>query len=242
MPAMADCSPRILVVDDQPTSVGLLMAYLRDRGVDLLVAQNGADASRIAVDGRPDLILLDVMMPGNDGFTICERLKADRRTASIPVIFLSAAMETADKLRGFAAGGADYITKPFSEQEVLARVFVKLGERRSTALRDQRMFHQAVAILSHHLTDPPSGVELAHRVCTNQQRLTRIFREHVGMRASTVAVGAGSGAPPRHRSSGSTHRRPSWISQRRGLYACIQAPLRRHAQAVPLPTPGRRTG
>ena len=194
---------RILVVDDQPASIGLLMAYLKDRDIDLLVAQTGEDALRIAVDGKPDVILLDVLMPGTDGFTVCARLKSDRRTAEIPVIFLSAAMETEDKLRGFAAGGADYITKPFSEQEVLARVFVHLGDRprlealtrqtldealvespsASAALRDRRMFNQGVAILTRQLTQPPSAVDLARRVGTNQQRLTRIFRDQVGMSA-----------------------------------------------------------
>ncbi len=197
---MPDFIARILVVDDQPASVGLLMAYLKDRDIDLLVAQNGDDAMRIAAGASPDLILLDVMMPGTDGFTVCARLKADQRTATIPVIFLSAAMETEDKLRGFAAGGADYITKPFSEQEVLARVFVQLGDRprlealtsqtldealgdASAARRDRRLFNKAVAILNQQLTDAPSGAELAQRVGTNQQRLTRIFRDQVGMSA-----------------------------------------------------------
>jgi DNA-binding response OmpR family regulator len=200
---MADFIARILLVDDQPTSIGLLMAYLKDRDIDLLVAQSGEDAMRIAVDGKPDLILLDVLMPGVDGFTVCRNLKADARTAEIPVIFLSAAMETEDKLRGFAAGGVDYITKPFSEQEVLARVFVQIGDRQrlaaltsqtldealgdtpsaSTARRDRRMFNQAVAILTRDLARPPGGVDLAHLVGTNQQRLTRIFREQVAMSA-----------------------------------------------------------
>lgn len=200
---MTDFIARILVVDDQPTSVGLLIAYLQDRQIDLLVAQNGDDALRIAAFGRPDLILLDVMMPGADGFTVCARLKADARTAAIPVVFLSAAIETEDKLRGFAAGGADYITKPFSEQEVLARVFIQLGDRprlealtsqtldaglgesgaASAARRDRRIFSQAVSILTRQLTEPPSATDLAHRVGTNQQRLTCIFREQVGMSA-----------------------------------------------------------
>ncbi len=198
---MSDFIARILVVDDQPTSVGLLLAYLQDRDIDLLVAQNSSDALRIAAAGRPDLILMDVMMPGSDGFSVCASLKADPSTADIPVIFLSAAMETEDKLRGFAAGGADYITKPFSEQEVLARVFVQLGEQSrleafasrtlddtlgtpaSATRRDQRIFNEAVAMLTRQLAKPPGAVELAHRVCTNQQRLTRIFREQVGMSA-----------------------------------------------------------
>ncbi|WPL16991.1 Stalked cell differentiation-controlling protein [Thiorhodovibrio winogradskyi] len=192
---------RILVVDDQPASINLLLAYLKDREIDLLVAQNGEDALRIAADGMPDLILLDVMMPGGDGFAICTRLKAEERTARIPVIFLSAAMETEDKLRGFAAGAADYITKPFFEQEVLARVLVQLGDQQrlraltsqsvdqglgeasfaSSAKRDRRMLNQAIAILTRQLTQPPSGIDLAHQVGTNQQRLTRVFREQVGM-------------------------------------------------------------
>jgi DNA-binding response OmpR family regulator len=200
---MTDFIARILVVDDQPASVGLLLAYLQDRDIDLLVAQCGDDALRIAADGQPDLILMDVLMPGSDGFSVCKGLKANPRTAGIPVIFLSAAMETEDKLRGFAAGGADYITKPFSEQEVLARVFVQLGDRprlaaltsqtldealgdarlASAARRDRRIFSQATAVLTRQLKEPPSAVDLAHRVGTNQQRLTRIFREQVGMSA-----------------------------------------------------------
>ncbi|WPL17162.1 Stalked cell differentiation-controlling protein [Thiorhodovibrio winogradskyi] len=191
---------RFLVVDDQPASFNLLLAYLKDREIDLLVAQNGEDALRIAADGMPDLILLDVMMPGGDGFAICTRLKAEERTARIPVIFLSAAMETEDKLRGFAAGAADYITKPFFEQEVLARVLVQLGDQQrlraltspvdqglgeasfaSSAKRDRRMLNQAIAILTRQLTQPPSGIDLAHQVGTYQQRLTRVFREQVGM-------------------------------------------------------------
>jgi CheY-like chemotaxis protein len=126
---MADFIARILVVDDQPASVHLLIAYMQDRQIGLLVARHGNDALRIATDGRPDLVLLDVMMPGTDGFTMGGRLQADARTAAILAIFLSAAMETEDKLRGVAAGGADYINKPFSEQEVLARLFIELGDR-----------------------------------------------------------------------------------------------------------------
>lgn len=202
-PVMPEFIARILIVDDQPASVGLLMAYLKDREFDLLVAQNAEDAVRIALDAKPDLILLDVLMPGTDGFTTCSRLKADERTAGIPIVFLSAAMEMEDKLRGFAAGGVDYITKPFSEQEVLARVFVQLGDRQrlmaltsqtidaalgstssaSAARRDRLIFNQAVGILTRQLTNPPSAVALAHKVGTNQQRLTRVFREQVGMSA-----------------------------------------------------------
>ncbi len=121
---MPDTIARLLIIDDQPASVGLLLAYLEDSDIDLLVALNGEDGLRIASEGQPDLILLDVQMPLMDGFSVCRRLKADRHTRHIPVIFLSAAIGIEDKLQGFAAGGADYITKPFSAQEVLARVFL----------------------------------------------------------------------------------------------------------------------
>ena len=200
---MSEFIARILVIDDQPASVGLLMAYLQDCDIDLLIAQNGEEGLRIAAKGQPDLILLDAMMPGTDGFAICHQLKADSCTARIPVIFLSAAIEIEDKLRGFAAGAADYITKPFSEQEVVARVFLQLGDRprlealtrrvlddtlegplsASAERRDRRIFAESVAILTKRLADPPSVVELAHLVATNQQRLTRIFRQQIGMSA-----------------------------------------------------------
>lgn len=200
---MQDFIARILVVDDQPASLGLLIAYLQNWQIDLVVVRDGADALRIATEGRPDLILLDALLPKLDGFTVCSRLKADARTASIPVVFLSAAIEIEHKLRAFATGGADYITKPFAEQEVLARVFLQLGDRgRLKTLsdqtldeslgglepacvqrRDRRIYSQAVAILTRQLNDPPNAVDLARRVGTNQQRLTRVFREQVGMSA-----------------------------------------------------------
>lgn len=201
--SMTETPPRLLIIDDQPNSVGLLLAYLGDSGFDLLVALNGEDGLRIARDGRPDLILLDVQMPSIDGFSVCRQLKAQSCTAQIPVIFLSAAIETEDKLQGFAAGGVDYITKPFSAQEVLGRIFVQLGDQQrlralsSQAMeaslsvpsgafverRERRLFTEAIRLLSRHLTDPPNLVDLARRVGTNKQRLTQIFRQHVGMSA-----------------------------------------------------------
>ncbi|RKT43832.1 response regulator transcription factor [Thiocapsa rosea] len=200
---MTDNMARILIIDDQPASIGLLIAYLQGRDIDLLVAQTGEDGLRIAAEGQPDLILLDVRMQGLDGFTVCRRLKASPKTSSIPVIFLSSSIETEDKLRGFAAGATDYITKPFSEQEVLARVYLQIGDHQqvhalsrqaldelediplsaSANRLDQRLFMDAVAVLIKRLVDPPSAVALAHQVGTNQQRLTRIFREQVGMSA-----------------------------------------------------------
>ncbi len=112
----------ILLVDDQPANLQLLMHTLKRFGCKLLVAKNGEAALAIARKVHPDLILLDIMMPGIDGFEVCRQLKADPGTQNIPVIFLSALDETKDKVRGLQLGAVDYIAKPFQPEEVIARV------------------------------------------------------------------------------------------------------------------------
>ncbi len=116
----------ILVVDDTPASLQLLTRILTDRGYRVRPASNGWLALRSVSARLPDLILLDVKMPDMDGFEVCRRLKSDRKTSDVPVLFISAMGETADKIRGFEAGGVDYITKPFEPQEVAARVEIQL--------------------------------------------------------------------------------------------------------------------
>ncbi|MDM8525103.1 response regulator [Desulfococcaceae bacterium HSG8] len=112
----------ILIVDDQPGNLRVLRNMLEKQNYRLRVAINGNLAMNSAQENSPDLILLDIRMPDMDGFKVCEHLKTDTRTQDIPVIFLSASDDTGDKLRAFSAGGVDYITKPFHEPEVLARV------------------------------------------------------------------------------------------------------------------------
>jgi len=114
--------PKILVVDDNPSGVLLLYRFLRQNGYAILTAENGEQGYNMAVSEHPDLILLDVIMPGIDGYEVCRMLKADGRTMEIPVIFLTARVETVDKIAGLDAGGVDYITKPFESAEVMARV------------------------------------------------------------------------------------------------------------------------
>jgi signal transduction histidine kinase/CheY-like chemotaxis protein len=120
----------ILLVDDNPANLGVLTHALTAHGCRVLVAQHGDSGIEIARRVRPDLILLDVRLPGMDGFEVCRRLKAEPGTSSIPVLFMTAYGAAADKLRGFEAGGVDYITKPVEEAEVLARVktHVRLGQ------------------------------------------------------------------------------------------------------------------
>lgn len=111
---------RLLVVDDEPNIVELLSASLRYAGFEVQTAQNGADALRIARAFRPDLLVLDVMMPGMDGFDVVRRLNGEG--PRIPVLFLTARDATEDKVTGLTLGGDDYVTKPFSLEEVIARI------------------------------------------------------------------------------------------------------------------------
>jgi two-component system alkaline phosphatase synthesis response regulator PhoP len=117
---------RILVVDDEPHIVELLVMHLRQSGFDSLVAGDGENAFEIAASNRPDLILLDLMLPGIGGLETCRRLRQDSRTAAIPIIMLTAKSEESDKVIGLGIGADDYVTKPFGLRELIARIEVAL--------------------------------------------------------------------------------------------------------------------
>ncbi|HCE46044.1 MAG TPA: hypothetical protein DET40_21065 [Lentisphaeria bacterium] len=120
----------ILIVDDTPANLLLLVKMLTDRGCKPRSFLSGELALQAARAEPPDLILLDVNMPEMSGYEVCEQLKADERLKNIPVIFISAMSETIDKIKAFAAGGVDYVTKPFQLEEVEARVRTHLELRR----------------------------------------------------------------------------------------------------------------
>ena len=122
--------PNILIVDDTPANLKLLYGMLKGRGYKVRAAVGGELALEAAHISPPDLILLDINMPGIDGYETCRRLKEDARLKEIPVIFLSALSETVDKVKAFGTGGVDYITKPFQLEEVEARVGTHLELRR----------------------------------------------------------------------------------------------------------------
>ena len=126
----ADPRPVILVVDDTLANLGVLFELLDQAGFEVLVAEDGESALQHASLARPDLILLDVLMPDMDGFATCERLKADPALKETPVIFMTALSDTVDKVRGFDVGAVDYVTKPFQAEELLARVRAHLTIRR----------------------------------------------------------------------------------------------------------------
>ncbi|MEE4355628.1 MAG: response regulator [Desulfococcaceae bacterium] len=119
----------ILIVDDTPVNLRLLSAILSGEGYSVRSAPDGSFALRFARSRPPDLILLDIRMPGMDGYQVCNALKTDPRTAAVPVIFISALHETEDKVKAFQAGGVDFISKPFQKEEVLARVRIHLNLR-----------------------------------------------------------------------------------------------------------------
>ena len=113
---------KILVVDDIAANIQLQQAYLKALGYDTIVARNGEEALEKVQQEKPDLVLLDVMMPKLDGFETCKRLKEDKETLYIPVIMVTALNEIEDKMRGIEAGADDFISKPFNKLELLARV------------------------------------------------------------------------------------------------------------------------
>lgn len=121
--------PTILLVDDDQENLKMLNAFLGESGFRISMAQSGEEALELAERNSPDIILLDVLMPGMDGFETCRRLKGQESTQQIPVIFLTGLTEIVDKLKGFEAGGVDFITKPVQHEEVLARVNAHLAIR-----------------------------------------------------------------------------------------------------------------
>lgn len=124
----------ILIIDDNPTNLGLAVDYLEESGFVVLVAQDGESGLKRVKYACPHLILLDVLMPGIDGFETCRLLKADTATKDIPVIFMTALSNTDDKVKGFEVGAVDYVTKPIQREELLARITAHL---RIQALTDQ---------------------------------------------------------------------------------------------------------
>src|SRR5262252_5337833 len=122
--------PTILVVDDEPLNVDLLEQELGGARYHTVSANSGEEAIELAGRAQPELILLDVMMGGIDGYETCRRLKESEATRAIPVIFLTALTDSFQKVRGFGAGAVDYVTKPFDTEELLARVRTQIALHR----------------------------------------------------------------------------------------------------------------
>jgi len=120
----------LMIVDDIPENIQVLSKFLQETGFKVLVAKSGESALKKIKLTKPDLVLLDVMMPGWNGFETCRQIKADATIADVPVIFMTALSDTDDKINGFEAGGVDYITKPIQREEALARINIHLDLHR----------------------------------------------------------------------------------------------------------------
>jgi two-component system, sensor histidine kinase and response regulator len=161
---MSDALPQsplgdILIVDDVLDNLRLLSQILTEQGYKVRGANSGARALTAAQTQPPELILLDISMPVMDGFEVCRHLKADARTQAIPVLFLSAASEAEDKVKGLTLGAVDYITKPFSPEELLARVHTHLTLRRL-----QKSLHEKNALLVESAAQVQAGAEELRRL------------------------------------------------------------------------------
>lgn len=124
----------ILIVDDNPENIKVLGNLLKNNGYEVGASSDGNKAFEFIKNEIPDLILLDVMMPGMNGFEVCEELKSNVQTRHIPVIFLTAKTSTEDIVKGFKVGGVDYVSKPFNSEELLARVNTHIEIRTLRAL------------------------------------------------------------------------------------------------------------
>src|SRR5690606_4904081 len=167
MPQVAMTTPgRILVVDDQPANLRAVSALLNRHGCEVLTACNGEEALALATAQVPDLLLLDMMMPGMDGFELLERIQQHPELRKLPAIFLTAAQDREMLLRAFAVGAVDYVTKPFIPEELLARVTAHVGLKltRDRLERVARQRQELVNLVAHDLKNPLSSVLFASDV------------------------------------------------------------------------------
>ncbi len=187
MKAITNNQATILVVDDAPANINLMRSVLEGAGYQVSVATSGEKALQRAALGMPDLILLDVQLPGIDGFEVCRRLKADERTREIPVIFMTIVTRMEDKVRGFEVGGVDYITKPFQHEEVLARVTTHLRLRELTQELEQtkESLERRVVERTAELTQANARLE---EEIAERQRAEKALRESEERYRSLVEI------------------------------------------------------
>lgn len=156
---------KILVIDDQPDSILLLRERLKRQGYTVYTASSGMEGLELAVQLKPDAILLDIMMPDIDGYAVCRQLQSDPETAIIPILFVSARIQPEDVQEGFQAGASDYIKKPVEFVELSERIASLIRQRELIVkqLADEKMetFSATIVSANHHLKQPLTLINLA---------------------------------------------------------------------------------
>lgn len=159
----------ILVVDDNKENLKVVSNFLKGEGYQIALSLDADDAMNILNENKIDLILLDVMMPGTDGFTLCRKLKKNDRLKEIPVIFLTAKTETSDLVEGFSSGGVDYITKPFQKEELIARVnnHIALADAKNKIIKQaeeiqkiNRTKDRLYSVIAHDIKSPFANISM----------------------------------------------------------------------------------
>jgi len=178
----------ILIVDDNPINIKVLMDSLGKPEYRLLSATNGQKALMIAEKVIPDLILLDINMPGLNGYDTCKKLKENEQTKGIPVIFLSALNEVGNKIHGFNVGAVDYITKPFQRDEILVRVRtqIKISELHKKSLKQKEEISSILHILSHDILNQIMLIDVSATLLDGEIQTTPETEKRLGVIQSTV--------------------------------------------------------
>ena len=178
-------SERILIVDDTPANIQMLMAILKKEGYQLSAATNGRQALEVIEKVAPDLVLMDVVMPDMDGYAACERIKASPRWRDLPIVFLTAKTDIADIVRGFEVGAVDYVGKPFNGHELLARVHTHLTLQRLRREMESRNAELAreLEVAQEMLTDARRRVDAA---LMGDSPAIRALRESIARDATHV--------------------------------------------------------
>ena len=191
-PPAGEAAGVVLIVDDIPDNLAVLHDALDESGYTVLVATDGASAIARAAQALPDIVLLDALMPGMDGFEVARRLKADEATAPIPIVFMTALTDTEHVLAAFAAGGVDYVSKPVRPREVVARIAAHLQ-----SARDARQARNALDAFGHAsiALRPTDG-----RVLWQTPLARELMKRHFGAGAAgaPIAGAASSIAAPLH--------------------------------------------
>jgi two-component system, OmpR family, phosphate regulon response regulator PhoB len=198
--------PTILLVEDEPAQRAVLAYNLKSEGFDVIEAEDGEEALVMAQDSLPDLVLLDWMLPHVSGLEVCRRLKSGKATRALPVIMLSARSEELDKVRGLETGADDYMVKPYSVAELMARVRKELRRTRPASVGEELVFDDIVLDAgSHRVSRAQNEIKLGPtefrllaaflenqgRVLSREQLLDRVWGRDIYVDTRTVDVHIG---------------------------------------------------